>query len=43
MAKFLMLVLLAFTCSLGLMAQDVVSAVDGSVKKIDTDYEGCRR
>jgi len=36
MAKFLMLVLLAFTCSLGLMAQDVVSAVDGSVKKIDT-------
>jgi hypothetical protein len=36
MAKFLMLVLLAFTCSLGLAAQDVVSAVDGSVKKIDT-------
>jgi len=36
MVKFLMLVLLAFTCSLGLMAQDVVSAVDGSVKKIDT-------
>ncbi len=35
MAKFLMLVLLAFTCSLGLAAQDVVSAVDGSVKKID--------
>jgi hypothetical protein len=35
MAKFLMLVVLAFTCSLGLAAQDVVSAVDGSVKKID--------
>jgi hypothetical protein len=36
MAKFLMFVLLASTCSLGLMAQDVVSAVDGSVKKIDS-------
>jgi hypothetical protein len=35
MAKFPMLVLLAFICSTGLMAQDVVSAVDGSVKKID--------
>jgi len=36
MAKFLMLVVLAFSCSLGLTAQDVVGAVDGSVKKIDT-------
>jgi hypothetical protein len=35
MAKFTMLVLLAFSCSIGLTAQDVVSAVDGSVKKVD--------
>ena len=35
MTKLLMLVVLAFTCSLGLMAQDVVSAVDGTVKKLD--------
>ena len=35
MTKLLMLVVLAFTCPLGLMAQDVVSAVDGTVKKVD--------
>jgi hypothetical protein len=35
MTKLLMLAVLACTCSLGLMAQDVVSAVDGTVKKVD--------
>ena len=35
MKKFLMFVVLAFACSVGLMAQDVVSAVEGTVKKID--------
>lgn len=36
MAKSLILAVLVFTWPLGLLAQDVVSAVDGSVKKIDT-------
>jgi hypothetical protein len=36
MTKSLMLIFLAGTCPLGLMAQDVVSAVHGSVRKIDS-------
>jgi len=35
MKKLLMFAALAFGCSLGLMAQDVVSAVDGTVKRLD--------
>jgi hypothetical protein len=35
MMKPLMFVALTFICPIGLMAQDVVSAVDGSVKKVD--------
>ena len=35
MIKPLMLVALAFICPIDLMAQDVVSAVDGAVKKVD--------
>jgi urease accessory protein UreE len=35
MTKLLLFIVLAFTCSLGLMAQDVVSAVDGTVKRVD--------
>jgi hypothetical protein len=33
--EFLMFAALAFGCSVGLTAQDVVSAVDGTVKKVD--------
>lgn len=35
MTKLLMFIALAFACSAGLMAQDVVSAVEGTVKKTD--------
>ena len=35
MKKLLMFVALTFTCSVGLMAQDVVSAVEGTVKRVD--------
>lgn len=35
MKKLLLFVALAFCCSVGLMAQDVVSAVEGTVKKVD--------
>jgi hypothetical protein len=35
MRKLLMFAALAFACSAGLMAQDVVSAVEGTVRRVD--------
>ena len=35
MKKLLMFAALAFACSAGLIAQDVVSAVEGTVKRVD--------